>query len=157
VSWRVDGSSNRARTGAHGSTNHKPEIAVCLSDRFLGFAGIRPLVQSTALLAVPEIKLLPDSAKSAVDNFLSNPVSQAGSEKGDWGNLRDVFEEFISMDGPQVEKAVTTFCDRVKRDGKDAFRGISDEITQDDKARLAEAVTVLDKYNRADGSIFASL
>ena len=140
---------------AYGSTNHKPEIAVCLSDRFLGFAGIRPLHQSTALLATPEIKLLPQSVKTAVDNFLSNPVSQGGN--GDWGNLRGVFEEFISMDGPEVKKAVETFCDRVKRDGADGFRGISDEVTGDDKARLAEAVTILDKYNRGDGSIFASL
>jgi len=137
-----------------GSTNHKPEIAVCLSERFLGFAGIRPVAQSTALLSVPEIKLLPDSAKEAVNNFLANPVSQGGD--GDWGNLRGVFEEFISMSGPMVEKAVNAFCDRVKRDGADALRDVS-EVTQDDKARIAEATGILDQYNRGDGSIFASL
>ncbi len=52
-------------------TNHKPEIAVCLSERFLGFAAFRPLAQiKDMLLGCPEVKNLPQEVGTAVDAFL---------------------------------------------------------------------------------------
>lgn len=140
-----------------GSTNHKPEIAVCLSDRFLGFAGFRPLSQACALLdSTPEIKSLPVSVVDAVDAFIAAPHGSGSTDSPDWSNLRDVFEGFISMEGEQVEHAVNSFVERVEKDGPDAF-GKKGEIEQDDKARLVEATRILNRYNRGDGSIFTSL
>lgn len=141
---------------ADGSTNHKPEIAVCLSDRFLGFAGIRPLAQSRALVSgVKEVRDLPNEVKDAVNAFVHQPRDSA--QKGDWESTRALFEQFISMEGEEVKGAVSAFADRVKKEGSQAFEGVGEEVSAEEKARFVEAVKVLDEYNRGDGAIFASL
>ena len=135
------------------STNHKPEIAVCLSDRFLGFAGLRPLDQIQGLLeSTPELKSLPASYQEQI-----KPLQSTSSPSGEEGKklLRSAFEAFISMDGPEVEKAVKTYTDRIAKEGAGAFGSAG--ISKDDKERLVEASKILAKYNPGDGSIFASL
>ena len=140
---------------ADGSTNHKPEIAVCLSDRFLGFAGIRPLAQARALVGgVKEVRDLPNEVKDAVNAFVHEPH---GAHKGDWETTRSLFEQFILMDGEEVKSAVSAFADRVKKEGSQAFEGVGEDVSDEEKERFVEAVKVLDEYNRGDGAIFASL
>lgn len=143
--------------------NHKPEIAVCLSDRFLGFAGIRPIKEiRSLLLSTPEIQQLPDNVKSAITAVVATPKfgdekgDPAGSE-GDKPYIRSAFEAFISMEGPEVKKAVKAFCARVTKEGKDAWIPVGLDITEDDKRNLTEAVGILHEFNAGDGSILASM
>lgn len=144
-------------TYAEGSTNHKPEIAVCLSDRFLGFAGLRPVSQSRALISsTPEIQSLPENVVKAVKTYTDSKDGTIQTKESDWEKLRNVFEAFISMEGDQVSSAVDTFVERVRKEGQEAF-GIKGEIEQDDKARLVEATKLLDEYYPGDGSMFTSL
>lgn len=129
--------------------NHKPEIAVCLSDRFLGFAGIRSLEEVRSLLAsTPELSRLPSDVRKAVGRLTGDIEDE--------GKLRAGFEAFISMEGAEVEEAVKAFCERVKKEGSKAFDNAS-TISQGDKERLAEATGILAEFNAGDGSIFVSL
>lgn len=128
---------------------------MCLSDRFLGFAGIRPLAQSRALVSgVKEVRDLPNEVKNAVNAFVND---SEGAQKGDWETTRSLFEQFISMEGEEVKGAVSAFADRVKKEGSKAFEGVDEEVSGEEKERFVEAVKVLDEYNRGDGAIFASL
>lgn len=140
--------------------NHKPEIAVCLSDRFLGFAGIRPLVEiQSLLLSTPEIQQLPTPVKDSIKALITNPTH--GDKKGDVTDdnqlIRNGFEAFIAMEGGEVQRAVKAFCARVKKEGVEAWSQVGTEISSRDKENLTEAVGILDQYNAGDGSIFVSL
>lgn len=140
--------------------NHKPEIAVCLSDKFLGFAGIRPMATIQALvLSTPEISLLPPKVKETIKALVSE--TEGGDKIGDVTNentlIRNGFEAFIAMEGPEVEKAVKTFCARVKKEDVAAWSMLGMEISTREKQNMTEAVNILDQYNAGDGAIFASL
>lgn len=140
--------------------NHKPEIAVCLSDRFLGFAGIRPMHEiQSLLLSTPEIGQLPTKVKDSIKALITSP--QHGDKKGDVTDdnqlIRNGFEAFIAMEGDEVKKAVKAFCARVKKEGVDAWSQVGTEISSQDRKNLTEAVSILDEYNAGDGSIFVSL
>ena len=140
--------------------NHKPEIAVCLSDRFLGFAGIRPINEiQSLLLSTPEISQLPTKVKESIKALITDP--KHGDKKGDVTNdtqlIRNGFEAFIAMEGDEVEKAVKAFCARVKKEGVDAWSQVGTDISSQDKKNLTEAVSTLDEFNPGDGSIFVSL
>lgn len=138
------------RVNVDRSTNHKPEIAVCLSDRFLGFAGLRPFPESIALLSISEVEQLPTDVRRVVEKYI-------GAVQPNKEDLRDVFEQFISMEGDDVSQVVNNFVERVKKDGVKAFDGVGGDISQKDKEHMVEATKVLDEYNHGDGAIFASL
>lgn len=140
--------------------NHKPEIAVCLSDRFLGFAGIRPIVQIRSLvLSTPEISQLPAKVKESIKALITDPKhgDRVGDVTDDNHLIRNAFEAFIAMEGPEVKKAVKAFCARVKKEGVDAWSQVGLEISTQDKKNMTEAVSILDEFNAGDGSIFVSL
>lgn len=61
------------------------------------------------------------------------------------------------MEGFEVEKAVKAFCERVRKEGVDAWSQVGTEISTQDKKNLTEAVSILDEFNAGDGSIFVSL
>lgn len=111
---------------------------------------MRPFSQSIALLSSPEVKQLPEGVQKVVEKY----ISAKSPNKED---LRDVFEQFISMEGDDVSKVVNAFVERVKKDGTSAFDAAGQEITKEDKEHLVEATKVLDEYNHGDGAIFASL
>lgn len=129
--------------------NHKPEIAVCLSDRFLGFAGIRSLKEVVSLLnGTPEIQKLPSNVQEASKELIE--------DQKDESKLRSTFESYLAMEGDEVEIAVKDFCARVSQNGVKAFDKCT-ELSTEDKERLVEAASILEEYNPGDGSIFVSL
>ena len=129
--------------------NHKPEIAVCLSDRFLGFAGIRSLKEVVSLLqGTSEVQQLPKNVRDASRKLVE--------DHNDETELRSTFEAYLAMEGKEVEDAVKKFCRRVKQEGVKAFEQCTD-ISSQDRELLAEASEVLDEFNAGDGSIFVSL
>jgi len=129
--------------------NHKPEIAVCLSDRFLGFAGIRSLKEVVSLLqGTPEVQQLPQNVRDASKKLVE--------DHNDETELRFTFEAYLAMEGKEVEDAVKKFCRRVKQEGVKAFEQCT-HISSQDRELLAEASEVLDEFNAGDGSIFVSL
>lgn len=146
-------------------TNHKPEIAVCLSDRFLGFAGFRPIsVIRQFLFSIPEVQQLPQSVKDSVKAFVSRPSEgDIQGERGSLGEhpdrsyLRGCWEEFITMEGEVVEKAVNAFTRRVGQEGSEAFSAMGETLDEREKGNLVEAVKSLEQYYPGDGSTFATL
>ncbi|ODO07888.1 mannose-6-phosphate isomerase, class I [Cryptococcus amylolentus CBS 6273] len=128
-----------------GDVNHKPEIAVCLSDRFLGFASFRPYAKIVSLLRnVPEVAQLSTSLRSAVDAFISSPSGKT---------LQKTWGEFLKLG--DSEEAIKVFSQRVLDQGPSAFSGVN--IEDDDKKRLVRAVELGNKYNPGDGGLFSSL
>ncbi|KAL7420591.1 Mannose-6-phosphate isomerase [Cryptotrichosporon argae] len=134
-------------------TNHKPEIAVCLSERFLGFAGFRPYETIRSfLLSTPEVALLPAQAKEAVKAF----VGQA-ADAPDVGQLRETWQCFLELEGDNVAKAVDQFCARVAKEGSDAFSPLGPELDTKERLALVDAVAILREYNKGEAAIFTSV
>ncbi|ORY20918.1 putative mannose-6-phosphateisomerase [Naematelia encephala] len=132
-------------------TNHKPEIAVCLSDKFLGFAGFRPSkVIRSLVVAVPEIDQLPSKAKDAIQAFIASASDSTEV-------MRKAWQAVIEMEGSEVEAAVKAFSQRVKTQGVDAFSDVGDELDKGERENLVVAAQSLDKYYPGDGSAFATL
>ncbi|OWT36573.1 mannose-6-phosphate isomerase, class I [Cryptococcus neoformans Bt1] len=125
--------------------NHKPEIAVCLSDRFLGFASFRPYDKIASLLkSLQEISLLPSSLQKSIESFISAPSAET---------LQHTWEGFIKLG--DNEESVKKFSDRVLGQGPKAFDGV--DIEDEDKNRLVRAVELGKKYNPGDAGLFSSL
>lgn len=136
--------------------NHKPEIAVCLSDRFLGFASFRPASQIRALLnATPEVQQLSASAVEAVKAVIGGKREEDGEDASN-ERVKRAWRAILECDGPEAKKAVEAFTDRVSKNGSDSFSRIS-EIESAEADNLVEAIKVLDEYNRGDAAIFASM
>nr|XP_031858234.1 mannose-6-phosphate isomerase, class I [Kwoniella shandongensis]KAA5525306.1 mannose-6-phosphate isomerase, class I [Kwoniella shandongensis] len=128
-------------------TNHKPEIAVCLSPTFLGFAAFRPYDQIVSFLStVPEIRRESFDLQSAIGKFTSSPSGET---------LQKVWEGFLSLGDD--EDVVKNFTERVKKEGKGAFEGLEDSIDDAEKGRLVKAVESAGKYYPGDGGLFSSL
>ncbi|WVF69655.1 mannose-6-phosphate isomerase, class I [Kwoniella sp. CBS 6097] len=128
--------------------NHKPEIAVCLSGSFLGFASFRPYSQIVKFLTtVPEIKSLPSALQSTIESFTSSPT-------GD--NLRPVWEGFLKLS--DNEAVVKEFTARVKKEREDAFSGLEGEgFSLKEKGNLVKAVVNSGHYYHGDGGLFSTL
>lgn len=127
------------------SINHKPEIAVCLSDRFLGFASFRPYDKIASLLkSVQEISLLPSLLQKSIKSFISAPSAET---------LQPTWEGFIKLG--DNEESVKKFSDRVLSQGLKAFDSV--DIEDEDKNRLMRAVELGKKYNPGDAGLFSSL
>ncbi|KIR33080.1 mannose-6-phosphate isomerase, class I [Cryptococcus deuterogattii MMRL2647] len=128
-----------------GDINHKPEIAICLSDRFLGFASFRPYKDIVSLLkSVQETSLLPSSLQESIKSFISAPSAKT---------LQPTWEGFIKLG--DNEKSIKTFSDRVLSQGPKAFDDV--HIEEEDKNRLVRAVELGKKYNPGDAGLFSSL
>lgn len=128
-----------------GDINHKPEIAICLSDRFLGFASFRPYKDIVSLLkSVQETSLLPSSLQESIKSFISAPSAKT---------LQPTWEGFIKLG--DNEKSIKTFSDRVLSQGPKAFDDV--HIEEEDKNRLMRAVELGKKYNPGDAGLFSSL
>ncbi|KIR97804.1 mannose-6-phosphate isomerase, class I [Cryptococcus deuterogattii 2001/935-1] len=128
-----------------GDINHKPEIAICLSDRFLGFASFRPYKDIVSLLkSVQETSLLPSSLQESIKSFISAPSAKT---------LQPTWEGFIKLG--DNEKSIKTFSDRVLSQGPKAFEDV--HIEEEDKNRLVRAVELGKKYNPGDAGLFSSL
>ncbi|KAK8847508.1 mannose-6-phosphate isomerase, class I [Kwoniella newhampshirensis] len=128
-------------------TNHKPEIAVCLSPTFLGFAAFRPYHQIVSFLAtVPEISQLSPRLQDDIKTFTSSPSGET---------LQKVWEGFLHLGDD--EKVVKRFTERVKKDGKKAFEGLEKGIDEEEKGRLVKATESAGKYYPGDGGLFSSL
>ncbi|KIR26610.1 mannose-6-phosphate isomerase, class I [Cryptococcus deuterogattii LA55] len=128
-----------------GDINHKPEIAICLSDRFLGFASFRPYKDIVSLLkSVQETSLLPSSLQESIKSFISAPSAKT---------LQPTWEGFIKLG--DNEKSIKTFSDRVLSQAPKAFEDV--HIEEEDKNRLVRAVELGKKYNPGDAGLFSSL
>lgn len=137
-------------------TNHKPEIAVCLSERFLGFAQFRPLNEIRALLrATPEVRQLPDHVTDLLNPLLDPPLLSDDKE-GNVKYLADFFAEVIRMEGDEVQRVVKAYTERVQREGVDAFKGAVAELRQRDMENLVEAVENCAEFYPGDGAVFAT-
>ncbi|WRT64651.1 mannose-6-phosphate isomerase, class I [Kwoniella shivajii] len=128
--------------------NHKPEIAVCLSPSFLGFASFRPYDQIISFLTTtPEINSLSSELQDKVKTFVSSP-------SGD--NLRPVWEAFLKLSDD--EKSVKEFTERVEKQGVEAFKEMKGEgFSGKEKENLVEAVKSSGKYYPGDGGLFSTL
>ncbi|OCF33883.1 mannose-6-phosphate isomerase, class I [Kwoniella heveanensis BCC8398] len=129
--------------------NHKPEIAVCLSGSFLGFASFRPYAQIVQFLTtIPEIKALSSSAlQSSIETFISNPTGDT---------LRPVWEEFLKLS--DNEDSVKAFTERVKKEREDAFEGLVGEgFSLKEKGNMVKAVVNSGHYYPGDGGLFSTL
>lgn len=137
-------------------TNHKPEIAVCLSDNFLGFAAFRPLATIRSFLAsTPEVQSLPQAVRDKVNAFVGE--GKTGEGEADREELRACWREFIGMEGKETESAVHAFTKRVGQEGADAFEGVGEGLGGDERRNLVQAVRVMEKFNSGDGAIFSTM
>ncbi|WVO16652.1 mannose-6-phosphate isomerase, class I [Cryptococcus depauperatus] len=128
-----------------GDVNHKPEIAVALSPRFLGFAAFRPYAQIVSLIGcVKEFALLPLTLQQSIKKFVSSPSA---------GNLRDTWKNFLKLSNNEI--AVHKFSKRVLDEGAKSFNGV--DVDEEEKKRLVKAVQLGDEYNSGDGGLFSSL
>ncbi|WVW78319.1 mannose-6-phosphate isomerase, class I [Kwoniella bestiolae CBS 10118] len=128
--------------------NHKPEIAVCLSPSFLGFASFRPYDQIVVFFKnTPEINNLSSEIQSSIDKFIKSP-------NGD--NLRDVWEQFLKLS--DNENVVKEYTERVLKEGVDAFREFKGEgFSEREKENLVKAVRSSREYYHGDGGLFSTL
>lgn len=96
--------------------NHKPEIAVALSDGFRGFVGFRPPDEiRAALKSVPELV-------QAIDNL--EACSRFLNEKEDEHEaLKAVFTSLLRKDQNFVQRSVIELVRRVERQGASAVGG----------------------------------
>ncbi|WWD00710.1 mannose-6-phosphate isomerase, class I [Kwoniella sp. B9012] len=128
--------------------NHKPEIAVCLSPSFLGFASFRPYNQIISFLTkTPEIANLSEDIKTKIDQFAKNPAGDV---------LREVWEGFLRLSDD--ESVVKQYTERVLKEGVEAFKDFSGEGFSDrEKDNLIKAVKLSKEYYHGDGGLFSTL
>ncbi|ORX37362.1 putative mannose-6-phosphateisomerase [Kockovaella imperatae] len=130
-------------------TNHKPEIAVCLSDSFYGFAHFRPLKEIQGLIdTVPELDDLSESVKKSLSTLKDGHGSSNSAIKDAWQAILNLFGQ------DKYSKVVNGFTKRVKSEGPSAFK---DAVSSNGAEDLAHACKILDEYNHGDVSIFATL
>lgn len=141
--------------GLRGSTNHKPEIAVCLSDRFLGFAHFRPFHEIRSLIhAIPELQHTPNDIKSALDatHHRRNGEGENQAIQKAWRHL------LKSTEREEMKEVVSKFARRVAKEGKDAWGGLEGDVwTERVRRNLSEAVGIMEKYYPGDPSSLAVL
>ncbi|GAA5926942.1 hypothetical protein JCM1841_001594 [Sporobolomyces salmonicolor] len=95
--------------------NHKPEMAVALTD-FSGFCGFRPPSQiSTFLSRVPEFTTV--VGQSVSSSFQSKFSSFSQSEEDKKAGLQDMFSALMKADDKLVEEQVGKLLERVQKDG----------------------------------------
>ncbi|OCF77054.1 mannose-6-phosphate isomerase, class I [Kwoniella mangroviensis CBS 8886] len=128
--------------------NHKPEIAVCLSPSFLGFASFRPYNQIISFLTkTPEIANLSGDIKNKIDQFAKNPTGDV---------LREVWEGFLRLSDD--ESVVKQYAERVLKEGVEAFKDFSGEGFSDrEKENLLKAIKLSKEYYHGDGGLFSTL
>jgi len=94
--------------------NHKPEVAVVLSERFLGFVGFRPVEEIQQFVRdVAELReaIGEDSARKFVD------LEAEEAEK----RLKETFGKVFDGEERKASGLVDSFMRRVKNDGNNAF------------------------------------
>ncbi|GAA6016305.1 hypothetical protein JCM10207_000463 [Rhodosporidiobolus poonsookiae] len=96
--------------------NHKPEMAVALTD-FSGFCGFRPPAEIASFLStVPEFAAVVGSSVS--DSFQSKfPQSGSPSEEDKKAGLKDLFSALMKADDKLVQEQVEKLVKRVDQDG----------------------------------------
>ncbi|WVR04735.1 mannose-6-phosphate isomerase, class I [Kwoniella sp. DSM 27419] len=129
-------------------TNHKPEIAVCLSPSFLGFASFRPYDQIAKFLStVSEVESLPSDVRDKIQSFIEGQSADS---------LRPVWESFLKLSDD--ESVVKAFTERVKKQGVEAFKDLTGEgFSEKQKENLVKAVESSGKYYPGDGGLFSTL
>lgn len=95
-------------------SNHKPEIAVAISDGFRGFVGFREL-EAIAL----DLKEVPELQEAIADNPAVERFQQAPSKEG----LKAVFTKLLTADQAEVSRIVSKLVSRVERQGGETFGG----------------------------------
>lgn len=138
------------------STNHKPEIAVCLSDRFLGFAHFRPLSEITSLFrAIPELESVSSYLQVKLRAFTTGGV-QAGAS-----SLKDAWVGVLAKESEkELGKVMSQVAKRVAKEGVGAWSSLDSEgevWTEKVRSNLTEAVGILEEYNPGDPSSLAAL
>ncbi|GAA5855858.1 hypothetical protein JCM9279_003342 [Rhodotorula babjevae] len=96
--------------------NHKPEMAVALTD-FSGFCGFRPPSQIAAFLdTVPEFAATVGS--SVADSFTTKfSSSSSASEDDKKAGLKDLFSALMRAEDEPVKQQVEKLVERVAKDG----------------------------------------
>lgn len=119
-------------------SNHKPEIAVALSDGFRGFVGFcEPEAIAHDLKEVPELQeAIADN--SAVEKFQQEPSKES---------LKAVFTKLLTSDQAEILRIVSKLISRVERQGGEAFGG--------DEER-AEVVKTLNQQYPGDVGVLAA-
>ncbi|GAA5991124.1 hypothetical protein JCM10908_006548 [Rhodotorula pacifica] len=95
--------------------NHKPEMAVALTD-FSGFCGFRPPSEIASFLdKVPEFAAVVGS--SVADSFKSKFLSGSPSEEDKKAGLKEIFEPLMKADDKLVQEQAAKLVKRVEADG----------------------------------------
>ncbi|GAA6050684.1 hypothetical protein JCM3770_000891 [Rhodotorula araucariae] len=95
--------------------NHKPEMAVALTD-FSGFCGFRPPAQIASFLdIVPEFAAVIGS--SVADSFRSKFASGSPSEEDKKAGLKELFGALMRAEDEPVKEQVEKLVARVEKDG----------------------------------------
>nr|XP_019008365.1 mannose-6-phosphate isomerase, class I [Kwoniella pini CBS 10737]OCF47146.1 mannose-6-phosphate isomerase, class I [Kwoniella pini CBS 10737] len=128
--------------------NHKPEIAVCLSSSFLGFAHFREYNQIVQFLTkIPEIKSLSLEIQNTIENFINQPTSD---------NLQKVWINFSKLS--DNENIVKEFSNRIEKEGIKAFKDFKGEgFNEKEKENLVKAILNSKKYYNGDSGLFSTL
>jgi mannose-6-phosphate isomerase len=112
--------NEKAATGGNGTfadPNHKPEVAVAVSDSFEGFVGFRPVREiKTFLKIVPELRtLLSDHATA--EAFLAAPDDSDAAR----GHLKAMFAELLDAANTAIAACSRQLLTHVERNEDDAI------------------------------------
>jgi len=99
---------HREKPDVYKDANHKPEIAIALSDDFQALCGFRPVEELTQLVeAVPELRsLIGEEAAEALEASLGNPVREGIALKMAYCNLMHSGDEVV---GENLQRLLARF------------------------------------------------
>ncbi|KAK7045616.1 hypothetical protein VNI00_007449 [Paramarasmius palmivorus] len=127
--------------------NHKPEVAVTLSDMFEGFVGFRPIQEIQGFLTdVPELREAINDDE-AVDALIKAPAEGKQVQE----RLKRVFSLLMHRDQAPIAKVAEKLVKRVEQDG-DSVLGV-----MGDKQRLGEIVMKIHSTYPGDIGLFAAI
>jgi mannose-6-phosphate isomerase len=92
----------------------KPEVAVVLSERFLGFVGFRP-VEEIQQFARDVAELRAAIGEESARRFVDLEAQEAGKK------LKETFGKIFDDEERKASGLVDSFMRRVKKDGNNAF------------------------------------
>lgn len=97
--------------------NHKPEVAVTISDVFEGFVGFRPIHEIKVFLkVVPELRKL-QSDHETVEAFLAAPDDSKDAQS----LLKTMFAELLASTHTEIRACSQQLLTHVERDADDAI------------------------------------
>jgi len=119
-------------------SNHKPEIAVAISDGFRGFVGFR---QPDAI--AQDLKDVPELQEAIADDTAVERFQQEQSKE----SLKVVFTKLLTADQTEISRIVSKLVSRVERQGGKALGG--------DEER-AEVIKTLSQQYPGDVGVLAA-